>query len=185
MDLAALQQQLQQTNLPPVESWNPPFCGDLPLHIASNGDWYYQQSKIERLGLVKLFASVLLQQNGEYFLQTPAEKVRISVEDSPFVVTQYQWQATPLGPALCLTTNLQHQLLVSPQYPILLHSDPHQQLLPYLHLWRGLCAKLHRNVYYKLAEQCHAVYCNGAVHYQLKSAGFTFSMAITNEEFGR
>ena len=178
MDLASLQQQLQQNNLPPVESWNPPFCGDLPLHISSNGDWYYQQSKIERLGLVKLFASVLLRQNGEYFLQTPAEKVRITVEDAPFVVTAYQWQTTDNGPALCLSTNLQHQLLVSRQYPLLLRPDPQQQLLPYLLMWRGLQAKLHRNVYYQLAEQCHSIYCDGKLHYQLKSAGFPFSLAI-------
>ena len=178
MDLASLQQQLQQPNLPPVERWNPPFCGDLPIHIDSAANWYYQGSLIQRPALVKLFASVLLQQNGEYFLQTPAEKVRITVEDAPFVVTGYQWQSTDNGPALCLSTNLQHQLVVSPSYPLVLLPDPQHQLLPYVQLWRGLHAKLHRNVYYQLAEQCHSQYCNGQQHFQLKSGGFPYSLAI-------
>lgn len=178
MDLASLQQQLQQPNLPPVERWNPPFCGDLPIHIDSAANWYYQGSLIQRPALVKLFASVLLQQNGEYFLQTPAEKVRISVADAPMLVTDWAWHATDQGPALQLGTNLQQQVLVSPQYPLLLQLDPQQQLLPYLQLWRGLNAKLSRNVYYQLAEQATAVYCDQQQHYQLKSAGYPFSIAI-------
>ena len=44
---------------PPVERWNPPFCGDLDMRIASDGTWYYQKTPIGRLPLVKLFASVL------------------------------------------------------------------------------------------------------------------------------
>jgi uncharacterized protein len=178
INLNALQQQLQRTDLAPVESWDPPFCGDIPLHIASDGDWYYQHSKIERRALVKLFASVLLRQHDEYFLQTPAEKVRISVADAPFLVTEWAWQPTLCGPALLLSTNLQQQVVVSPQYPLLLRNDPQQQQLPYLQLWRGLEAKLSRNTYYQLAEQCYSINCNGRRHYQLKSAAYPYSLAI-------
>uniref|UniRef100_A0A486XU12 FIG003620: Proteophosphoglycan n=1 Tax=Rheinheimera sp. BAL341 TaxID=1708203 RepID=A0A486XU12_9GAMM len=185
MDLAALQQQLQHTDLAPVESWQPPFCGDIPIHIDAEANWHYQGSKIQRPALVKLFASVLLQQHGEYFLQTPVEKVRISVADAPFLVTDWCWQGTDTGPALQLTTNLQHQLVVSPRYPLLMQADPQQQHLPYLQLWRGLKAKLSRNVYYQLAEQTSAVSCNRQLHYQLKSAGYPFSFAICNADTGR
>jgi uncharacterized protein len=178
INLSSLQQQLQQSDLPPVESWNPPFCGDLPLHIASNGSWYYQQSEIKRPALVKLFASVLIRQQDNYYLQTPAEKVRISVADAPFLVTEWAWQDTSTGPALLLSTNLQQQVVVSPQYPLWLQEDPQQQQLPYLQLWRGLQAKLSRSVYYQLAEQCYETHCNGQRHYQLKSAAYPFSFAI-------
>lgn len=178
INLNTLQQQLQHTDLAPVESWDPPFCGDIPLHITSDGDWYYQHSKIARPALVTLFASVLIRQHGDYFLQTPAEKVRISVADAPFVVTDWRWQETQTGQALLLGTNLQQQVVVSPQNPLLLRNDPQQQRLPYLQLWRGLEAKLSRNVYYQLAQQCFAVQCNGQRHYQLKSAGYAFSFAI-------
>ena len=178
INLSSLQHQLQQQDLAPVESWNPPFCGDLPLHIASDGVWYYQHSKIARDALVKLFASVLICQHGEYFLQTPAEKVRITVADAPFIVTDWAWHTADTGPALMLSTNLQHQVLVSPRYPLQLRNDPQQQQLPYLQLWRGLQAKLSRNVYYQLAEQCYEVQCNGQRHFQLKSAAYPYSFAI-------
>ena len=178
MDLSRLQQQLQQPHLAPVERWNPPFCGDMPIFIDSDANWHYQGSKIKRPALVQLFASVLLKQGNDYFLQTPAEKVRIQVADAAFLVTDYHWHTSALGPALQLETNLGQHVLLSPQYPLLLKPSPQQQLLPYLQLWRGLSAKLSRTVYYQLAEQAQPVYCNAKQHYQLKSAGYPFTFAI-------
>src|SRR6185503_12367144 len=54
--------------LPPVERWNPPFCGDIDMRIAADGTWYYQKTPIGRLPLVKLFASVLKKEGDKYFL---------------------------------------------------------------------------------------------------------------------
>lgn len=177
-DLSMLQHQLNQPDLAPVDSWNPPFCGDIPLHIDARGQWFYQQSLIQRPALVKLFASVLICQQGEHFLQTPVEKVRISVADAPLVITSWQWTDTATGPALLLSTNMQHQLVLGAQYPMIVRHDPQQQLLPYVRLWHGLYAKLNRNVYYQLSEQAKPVYCNGQQHFQLKSAGFPYTFAI-------
>ena len=112
IDLSSLQQQLQQTDMPPVESWQPPFCGDIAIHIDAEGRWYYQHSLIQRDALVKLFASVLLYQDQQYFLQTPVEKVRISVADAPLLITDWHTQPTDSGRALLLSTNLQHQLVL-------------------------------------------------------------------------
>lgn len=178
INLATLQQQLEQPELAPVESWDPPFCGDLPLHIDADGQWLYQQSPIQRPALVKLFSSVLIKQQQAFYLQTPTEKVRISVADAPFLVTDWAWIATANGRALQLTTNLQQQVIVSPTYPLLLQPDPQQQLLPYLQLWRGLQAKLSRNVYYQLAEHTHIISCNQQQHFQLKSAAYPYTFAI-------
>lgn len=152
MDLSRLQLQLQQPQLSPVESWNPPFCGDLPIYIDTDGNWFYQGSQIARLPLVKLFASVLICQGEEYFLQTPVEKVRIQVADVPFVVTQSQWLVGAAGSELWLTTNLGDTVLLSIANPLSLRLFAGQQV-PYLNLWRGLSARLHRNVYYQLVEQ--------------------------------
>ena len=49
----------------------------------------------------------------------------------------------------------------------------------------GLTAKLHRNVYYQLAEHVSAVYCNGQLHYQIKSGGFPYTFAISSSDAGR
>lgn len=151
MDLSQLQQQLSQLSSLPAEHRTPTFCGDLPLHIDIDGQWYYQGSKISRLPLVKLFASVLLRQEQEYFLQTPVEKVRIQVEDVPFLITHYTWHAGVNGPELELRTNLGDTVVVSAAHPILIKPFAGQHV-PYVMLWRGLSARLHRNVYYHLLQ---------------------------------
>jgi len=60
--------------LPPVELWDPPFCGNLDMRIAADGTWYYLKTPIGRPALVKLFASVLKREGDDYFLVTPVEK---------------------------------------------------------------------------------------------------------------
>ena len=67
---------------PPVERWNPPFCGDLDMRIAADGTWFYMKTPIGRPALVKLFASVLKREGDSYFLVTPVEKCGISVDDA-------------------------------------------------------------------------------------------------------
>src|SRR5471030_1322934 len=74
--------------LPLVERWNPPFCGDIDIRIASDGTWFYQKTPIGRPALVKLFASVLKREGTKYFLVTPVEKVGIVVEDVPFLAVE-------------------------------------------------------------------------------------------------
>src|SRR5665647_2842505 len=63
--------------LPPVELWNPPFCGDIDMRIAADGTWFYQNTPIGRPALVKLFASVLKREGDKYFLVTPVEKLSL------------------------------------------------------------------------------------------------------------
>lgn len=71
----------------PVEQWDPPFCGDMDMLVARDGTWIHEGKPIRRASLVELFASILkLEEDGEYYLVTPVEKVRIQVEDCPFVV---------------------------------------------------------------------------------------------------
>jgi hypothetical protein len=41
--------------LPPVERWNPDFCGDLDMEIRRDGTWFYMGTPIGRMPLVQLF----------------------------------------------------------------------------------------------------------------------------------
>ena len=70
--------------LPPVHLWNPPFCGDLDMRIASDGTWFYMGTPIGRQALVRLFSTILKREDGKHFLVTPVEKVGIRVDDAPF-----------------------------------------------------------------------------------------------------
>ena len=98
MDLRALQKQIDQhtDELPPVEKWDPDFCGDIDMQIHHDGTWYYMGTPIGRKALVKLFSTVLKMEDDKYFLVTPVEKIGIQVEDVPFIIVQCEEQgATP------------------------------------------------------------------------------------------
>src|SRR5215469_3240427 len=76
--------------LPPVHLWNPPFCGDLDMRIASDGTWFYMGTPIGRQALVRLFSTILKREGDKHFLVTPVEKVGIRVDDAPFMAVEMQ-----------------------------------------------------------------------------------------------
>src|SRR5262249_34631110 len=91
---------------PPVHLWNPPFCGDLDMRIASDGTWFYLKTPIGRAALVKLFASVLKREGDKYFLVTPVEKCGIIVEDAPFLAVELRAEQAAQGRMLYFRTNV-------------------------------------------------------------------------------
>ena len=71
-------------SLPPVDDWNPPLCENVQMKISRDGKWYFMDSPIGREKMVSLFSTVLrFDEDGNYYLVTPVEKIRIEVEDSP------------------------------------------------------------------------------------------------------
>lgn len=182
MDLSLLQQQLQQGRSAPLESWQPPFCGDIPIRIDRDGQWYYQQSPIGRIELVKLFSSVLQYKNGRYVLTTPVEEVAIQVDDAPFLLTYWQWHDSDNGPVLQMTTNLGADYLISAECPVQLQAEPGSGLLlPYLQLPRGLTAKFSRPLFYQLAEQAVLQEIEGKHHFVLQSGGYQLSLGLAED----
>ncbi len=136
-------------SLPPVESWNPPFCGDLDLRIDRDGRWFYLGSPIGREALVRLFSTVLRREGDQYFLVTPVEKVGITVDDVPFIAVELVAE----GEALAFRTNVGDLVQVDEQHRLRFAIEPeHQGLLPYLHVRAGLEARLSRAVMYQLVD---------------------------------
>jgi hypothetical protein len=151
MDLSELQRQLadQQGKIPPVEKWDPDFCGDIDLIIKHDGSWFYMGTPIGRKPLVKLFAGVLRKDDDKYVLVTPVEKVGIQVEDVPFVITQWEHH----DDALVFITQTDDRFLVNLEHPVEIRQDAKTQAwLPYVLVRRNLWARLHQNVYYQLIE---------------------------------
>ncbi len=57
------------------------------IRIDCNGVWYYREEPIEREYLVALFYTILNKQaDGCYYLTTPVENVKITVDDVPYSV---------------------------------------------------------------------------------------------------
>ncbi len=140
-------QQGSGKKMPPVELWDPPFCGDIDLEIKSDGSWFYNGTVFKRLSLVQLFAAVLKKEDENYFLVTPVEKVGIVVADAPFILTQWQWldeQKTQMQ----VTTNLDDSFILSVEHPLEIAEDGSL----YVTVRRNLQAKVHRNVYYQWVD---------------------------------
>jgi uncharacterized protein len=137
--------------LPPVHLWNPPFCGDLDMRIATDGTWYYLGTPIGRPALVRLFASVLKREGDRYFLVTPVEKVGITVEDAPFLAVEMRQEQSPDHAVLHFRTNVDDWVSCDPDHALRFEPQPQSGgLKPYLHVRRGLWAKVTRALFYDL-----------------------------------
>ena len=177
MDLQTLTAQVENLeSAPPFDKWHPPFCGDIDMTIKSDGSWWYMGSPIGREKLVKLFASVLLKEGDEYFLKTPAEKVRIQVEDAPFVITQWQTHDTEEGPAIEVISNLGQSAVLSKAHPLEVDNRHPEQPRPYVMLHRGLKALVHRNVFYQWVDIATAADIDGKQHLMIQSGSSRFSL---------
>jgi hypothetical protein len=136
---------------PPVHLWNPPFCGNLDMRIAADGTWHYLRTPIGRPALVKLFASILKREGDEYFLVTPVEKCGITVDDAPFLAVEMAAEETGGGRVLRFRTNVDDCVECGRDRPLRFDNEAASGgLKPYLHVRRGLWAKLARPLLYDL-----------------------------------
>jgi hypothetical protein len=138
---------------------SPAALGDLPFVIKRDGTWLYRGSPIHRKELVCLFSSVLQRDAaGDYFLETPAERGRIQVEDTPWVAVELDWTRCGSGSQQCLTfrTNVDQVITAGPEHPIrVAHNALTCEPTPYLLVRPGnggppLEARISRPVYYEL-----------------------------------
>ena len=136
--------------LPPIERWNPPFCGDLDMRIAADGTWFYLGTPIGRPALVKLFSSVLKREGDDYFLVTPVEKVGIRVEDAPFQAVEMQVDGEGDARSVAFRTGVDDLLSVGPEHGLRFERAAKDGLKPYVHVRRGLWARLTRALTYDL-----------------------------------
>lgn len=136
---------------PPLHLWHPALSGDIPIHIAADGTWHHDGGVIQRESLVRLFASILRREDdGEYYLVTPAEKWRIEVELHPLLVTDISREEKAGDSLLQATLNTGTTLQVGAEHPIEL--DPRLGGIPVLQLDHGLSALFSRAAWYRLAD---------------------------------
>jgi hypothetical protein len=139
--------------LPPVNLWNPPFCGDLDMRIARDGTWFYEGSPIGRPGLVKLFSSILKREDGKYFLVTPVEKVGITVDDAPFVAIDFEPMGAGDQQVLRFVTHVGDHAVAGPDHPIRVQRDPDTgEPSPYVLIRADLEALIDRKSFYRLVD---------------------------------
>src|SRR6201984_1341225 len=139
--------------LPPVHLWNPPFCGDIDMRIASDGTWFYMGTPIGRPALVRLFSTILKRENGKHFLVTPVEKVGIRVDDAPFLAVEMLEERDESGTRLRFRTNVADWVAGDSTHLWRFKAAADGGLTPYLHVRADLWAKVTRAIYYDLVDK--------------------------------
>jgi hypothetical protein len=135
----------------------PVDCGQFPFLIRRDGTWLYRGSPIGRKELVCLFASVLKRElDGSFYLETPAERGRIDVEDAPFVAVELDWCGVGRDQCLSFRTNIDEVITAGPEHPIRVSHDlltceptPYVRVRPGAGNWM-IEARICRAVYYEL-----------------------------------
>ncbi|NQY87257.1 MAG: DUF1285 domain-containing protein [Colwellia sp.] len=173
MSLEAITAQIKAhgDKIPPVEDWHPEYCGEMDLQIKANGDWFYNSTIFKRAALVKLLASVLKMEGDDYYLVTPVEKIKITVDDAPFVLTEWHWQDDSQTKML-VKNNVGNEFVLDAQHPLSVNEAGELYIL----VRRNLLAKVHRNVYYQWVDLAKEVPTKNGTELVFISAGCEFSL---------
>lgn len=175
---AAARQAAKYGKLPPIDKWNPDFCGDLDMQIRRDGTWFYLGTPIGRPELVRLFSTILKREGDSYFLVTPVEKVGIQVEDAPFIAVDF----TREGDALVFHTNLGDQAAAGPEHPIRVERDPETgEPAPYVNIRSNLEARIDRKSFYRLVELGETGPHEGEDWFGVRSNGVFFPIIPARE----
>lgn len=145
---AAPRDPLSQEGTPPRD------CGHFDIRIDRDGSWFYRGTPINRASLVRLFGTVLERDAaGTYWLVTPVERGRITVEDAPFLAVELERSGAGTDQALIFRTNLGDFVTVDAAHPLRIATDSATQTpRPYVLVRNRLEARLARPVFYALVE---------------------------------
>lgn len=168
-----------EAKLPPVDKWNPPFCGDIDMEIRPDGTWYYLGTPIGRPALVKLFSSVLRKDaDGKTYLVTPVEKVGIRVVDAPFAAVEMNMNADKL----VFRTNVDEMITVGRDHPLRFEVDAaNHGVKPYIHVRGRLEALATRPVMYELIGQGFAADMDGRQMFVVRSGAELYPVMEMSE----
>jgi hypothetical protein len=173
----------EKRGLPPVERWNPPFCGDIDMEIRADGTWFYMGTPIGRAPLVRLFSTVLRKDDDrKTYLVTPVEKVGIRVVDAPFVAVEMSVTRREDEQVLTFRTNVGDVVEAGKDHPLRfsIHGD-NNELKPYLHVRGRLEALLSRAVMYELVALGEVRQLDGRAMFAVRSGGRTFPIMPADE----
>ncbi|MFC1664081.1 DUF1285 domain-containing protein [Pseudomonadota bacterium] len=175
-----LAKSLTQQGLPPIHKWDPPFCGDIDIRITRDGNWFYQGSRITRIKLARLFSTVLRREKDQhYYLVTPVEKLRIIVDDVPFVAIDVEVSGHDETQQLTFLTNLDDKVTVDKGHPLWVDIDRDTgEPSPYVRVRDNLDALISKSVYYRLVDLGRELTIDEVPHLGLTSCGQFFSLGF-------
>ena len=184
MRYAAVLEGAGEKSLPPVHKWNPEFCGDIDMVIKRDGTWFHEGTPIGRARLVRLFSTVLKREGDAFFLVTPVEKMRITVEDAPFVGVLMKAEGKGEKQRLTFTSNVGDEATAGPDHPLVFRKNPETgEGAPYIDMRSRLEARISRAVFYDLVELGETHQIDGEEKFGVWSEGVFFPFGPADEVF--
>lgn len=173
-------------SIPPLDKWHPERQGEMDMVIKANGEWWHEGGKISRQSLVDLFATVLWRegtdQDPSYYLKTPVEKIRIQVEDVPFLITEVnlieQKQAAN-SPVIEFITSTGDVVPLDDEHPLVMREYQGEQR-PYIEVRFGMKGLISRNVLMHLIKLGELTEEGGNTSLTLQSGGKAYSVTVEN-----
>ncbi len=197
MRYAAALEDMGPGNIPPVDSWDPAYCGDLDMVIKRDGTWVHEGTPIARARLARLFSLLLKKEGADYFLVTPVEKLRIKVEDVPFVAALALVENRGPEQRISLRTNFGETLVIGPAHPVSYRKGPPpeptsgrrrracaDELTPYVTVRRDLEARIAPQAFFDIAAWGGVEVVDGREMFGVRSDGAFFPLQEARSVFG-
>lgn len=148
LTLSEIAEQVAQRKLPPVEGWAPEKIGDSNMRIAADGTWFHDDSPIRREAMVRAFSGLLSRdEDGTHWLVSPFEKLAIEVEDAGFIATDVARR----DGGLAFRLHTDELVIAGPEHPLRAGGTLEEPAI-YLHVRRGVEARLNRSTWEQLAQ---------------------------------
>lgn len=160
--------------LPPVDKWDPDYCGQLDLVIKPDGSWIYGGTPFTRRRMQILFSRVIKKEGEEYYLVTPVEKLGIKVEWMPFTIIDFNAVENNGMAQLQFIDNCDNEILLTEKSQISF-SQFDGQNLPIINVRRNLFASFSRSCYYRLIESAQIIEHNDTHQVKIRSNGIDFT----------
>ena len=184
MDITALEtlfesalsaEKSSKTGLPPVHLWNPDLTGVMDLTIDREGRWIHEGREITRPALVKLFSTILKQEEENYFLVSPIEKWQITVDVAPFFISEVTKSTKEGHQAITAVTTTNDTVVVGVNHPLWINSLYENNLpVPLINIRGTMAGLLSRNAFYQLVEWSSLQTINGRRGLFVQSMGENF-----------
>jgi hypothetical protein len=177
LSLTEAAELLAARKLPPVEQWHPERTGDSFMEIRADGSWFHEGGRINRPAMVKLFSTILRREpDGSHVLVTPAEKLSIVVEDTPFRAVEMKSEGEGEARKLVFRLDTDDLVMAGADHPLSFGRDADNPD-PRLHvrgpIGNGLDARIDRALYYEIVDMALAA---GEEHPAIWSNGTRFPL---------
>ena len=151
---STIKKYIKESEPAPVHLWNPPYCGELDIRITRDGNWHYNKSPIGRKRLVKLFSNILKKEGDFYYLVTPVEKIKIQVDDAPFLIVDIESKTVNGTQEITFLTNTETEFSLGSKNPLrILFKNHTQEPSPYVVVRKNLEGLIDRKTFYRLIEK--------------------------------